>query len=159
MTERALADPRGMVSADPLADAWGLEPGSMGGVTNFEQSLPERDLLYLDKAWSLLQRLTAPAAGDAVARPAYRMFEGQVTPQEWGWSPWVRALTPVEVIEIARDLESIDDADAQARFREAAGVGRDPEDEARYGSQYLSVARAFTTALADDGRGMVYLIG
>src|SRR5690606_16864602 len=93
-TGKALADPLTVIGSDPLADAYGLEPGFRQGVTDFRQSLPERDLLYLDKAWPYLQRLTAPRSGGAAARPAYRMFEGQVTYADDGftWRPWVRAL-------------------------------------------------------------------
>lgn len=159
MTERALADPRSVLSDDPLADAWGLEHGFTVGTTNFEQSVPKRDLLYLDKAWSLLQALTAPDASGGAARPAYRMFEGQVTHTDTGWRSWVRALTPDEVVGIARDLEAIDDEHASARFREAASFGRDPDAEARYGRQYLGAARTFVSGLASEGRGMVYAIG
>jgi hypothetical protein len=38
------------------ADVMGLEPGFVQGVTGFRQSLLERGLLYLDKAWPYLQR-------------------------------------------------------------------------------------------------------
>lgn len=156
-TDRALADPRSVISDDPLADAWGLPHGFTSGTTDFEQSVPARDMLYLDKAWSLLQALTAPKGGDE-PRPAYRMFEGRVTDTETGWVSWVRALTPNEVAAIARDLDSIDDDDAGARFRERARFG-DPEADAEYGHQYLRKARAFVAALAADGRGMAYMIG
>lgn len=158
MTERALADPRSVISDDPLADAWGLPHGFTVGTTNFQQSVPKRDLLYLDKAWSLLQALTAPKAGDEEPRPAYRMFEGRVTDTATGWVSWVRALTPGEVVAIARDLESIDDDDAEARFREHARWG-DPDAEAAYGQQYLRAARAFVAGLVASGRGMAYKIG
>lgn len=158
MTERALADPRSVISDDPLADAWGLPHGFTSGTTDFEQSVSKRDLLYLDKAWWLLQALTAPEAGEEEPRPAYRMFEGRVTDTHTGWLSWVRALTPGEVVAIARDLESIDDDTAEARFRESARWG-DQDAEAAYGLQYLRAARAFITGLAASGRGMAYLIG
>lgn len=51
-----------MIGHDPLADALGLEPGFTEGVTDFKQSLPERDFLYLDKAWPHLQWITGPHA-------------------------------------------------------------------------------------------------
>lgn len=35
----------------PHGDALGLEPGFSVGATNFKQAVPERDMLYLDKAW------------------------------------------------------------------------------------------------------------
>ncbi len=159
MTEKALADPRSVMSDDPLADAWGLPHGFTVGTTNFEQSVPKRDLLYLDKAWSLLQALTSPGPGDSEARPAHRMFEGQVTSTDTGWIAWVRAVTPPEVADVARDLEGIDPEQAAASFREAARFGADPDAEARYGLHYLSAARSFVSQLAAEGRGMVYKIG
>ena len=112
-TGKALADPLTVIGSDPLADACGLEPGFTQGVTDFRQSLPERDLLYLDKAWPYLQRLTAPRSSEAAARAAYRMFEGQVAYADDGftWRPWVRALPPHDVALIARDLETISDHD------------------------------------------------
>lgn len=51
LTGAALADPYSVIGVDPLADAWGLPPGFTSGVTDFTPSVPERDLLYLDKAW------------------------------------------------------------------------------------------------------------
>ena len=158
MTERALADPCSVISDDPLADAWGLPHGFTSGTTDFTQSVPKRDLLYLDKAWRLLQSLTAPDAGDEEPRPAFRMFEGRVTDTDTGWLAWVRALAPGEVVAVARDLDSIDDGDAEARFRESARWG-DPDAEAAYGLQYLRAARAFVAGLAASGRGMAYTIG
>jgi len=50
MTARAQADPRSFISDDPLADAWGMPHGAQIAVTNFEQSVPETEMLYLDKA-------------------------------------------------------------------------------------------------------------
>lgn len=150
-TERALADPRSVIGADPLADAWGLPPGFVSGVTDFEQTLPARDLLYLDKAWSLLQQLTAPAAGEA-SRPAHWMFEGAVTETELGWLPWVRALAPVDVQLVAHDLEEIDIAAAASRLRADGG-------DREWATQSLAKASAFVRQLADDGRGLAYLIG
>lgn len=158
MTAQALADPRSMVSADPLADAWGLPPGCRDGVATFEQTMPERDMLYLDKAWPLLQRCTAPL-GEETPRPAHRMFAGRVSHTEWGWEAWVRALTPDDVVEIAHDLKHFDDGDAAARMRSFARPDQDPTSETGYGMQHLRRARDFTATLAGEGRGMVYLIG
>lgn len=159
MTERALADPRSVISDDPLADAWGLPHGFTSGATDFDQSVPKRDLLYLDKAWPLLQALTAPGGDEREPRPAHRMFEGRVTSTDAGWEAWVRALAPVEVGDIARDLSTIDAEEALTGFREAARFSVDPDAEARYGEQYLDAARSFVSQLAAEGRGMVYMIG
>lgn len=81
--------------------------GAVDAVTNFEQSVPQAEMLYLDKAWSGLQRLTAPIDPEVVPRPAYRMFEGEVTPDELGWISWVRAVMPDDVPTIAADLPNV----------------------------------------------------
>lgn len=152
-TEQALADPRSVTGADPLADAWGLPPGFVSGVTDFEQSLPASELLYLDKAWSLLQQMTAPPAGGA-SRPAHWMFEGAVTvtKTELGWLPWVRALAPLEVLLVAHDLEEIAVAAAASQLRSDGG-------DREWATQSMARASAFVRQLADDGRGLAYLIG
>ena len=63
-----------------------------------------RGELHLERAWIDLQRLTRPADGD-VARPAYRMFEGNVSfDAGLGATPWVRAILPDDVIAIRDDL-------------------------------------------------------
>src|SRR5690606_32097501 len=95
--------------------------------TDFRQSLPERDLLYLDKTWSSLQMLTAPSCPDASPRPAYRMFEGQVRDADdgMGWYPWVRAIAPDEVAAIADDIETIPDSAIGAALNEHSRGLRD----------------------------------
>lgn len=150
MTERAKADPRSFISDDPLADAWGMPHGAQVAVTNFEQSVPHTEMLYLDKAWSWLQAMTEPKAADALARPAYRMFEGQVTMHGYGWIPWVRALSPEDVREISGDL-----VDLQNELR----VERIDDGDSRYALDFLSRAVDFTTSLTASDRGFVYLIG
>ena len=159
MTEQALADPHSILSDDPLADAWGLEPGAMVSVTTFEQSVAERDMLYLDKAWRHLQALTAPAIANESARPAFRMFEGQVAMHALGWHPWVRVLPPAEIPEIARDLQRIDDAMVSEALVHAEFPGVEPREEAAYAADYLHRARIFVSGLAEEHRGMVYMIG
>ncbi|MGB4779173.1 hypothetical protein [Microbacterium sp.] len=156
-SEQALADPDSILSDDPLADAWGLTPHAAVnyGVT-FEQAVPKRDMLYLDKAWHELQSLTGPDRGGGVARPSYRMFEGNVTMEGYGWIPWVRTLLPAEMPAIARDLWAIDDADAAGAADPVSGGSGASDD---YVVQYLRKARAFVAGLAADGRGMVYKIG
>jgi hypothetical protein len=158
---QALADPLTVIGFDPLADAWGLEPGSSEGVTDFRQSLPERDLLYLDKAWPYLQRLTAPRSSDDAPRAAYRMFEGQVTFARDGctWRPWVRALAPHDVALIARDLETINDGDIKAGLTGSCLSGPVPESEVAYAAAFLDRAKGFVHAAASDGRGFAYMIG
>ncbi len=160
-TEEALADPLTVIGSDPLADAWGLESGFKQGVTYFGQSLAERDLLYLDKAWPFLQRLTAPPSPSAEARAAYRMFEGQVTYTNDGftWRPWVRALPPHEVALVALDLETISDHDLETGLDGFCSSRQALESELAYATQLLNRARGFVHAVASEGRGFAYMIG
>lgn len=150
MTELALADPLSVISDDPLADAWGMPHGAQVAVTNFTQSVPKTDMLYLDKAWSELQALTAPDAPEGAHRPAYRMFEGQVAMNGYGWIPWARALAPGVVAGIAEDLlelqRSVDDDTATDR-------------ESRYLLDFLQRAVEFVTQVASSHRGFAYMIG
>lgn len=143
--ERARTDPHLFLSADPLADAWG----------------PAEDrptMLYLDKCWSLLQRLTQPAFGTP-PRPAYRLFEGDVTFVHDGlaWMPWTRALSPDEVAEVARDLCLLDTNDIRALFQRPDFHAR--EDDFGYLAHYLAEAQSFVTRMTQSGSGLVYLIG
>lgn len=156
-TEHALANPDRFLPGDPLADAWGLEPYARVSITTFEQAVPERDMLYLDKTWPYLQDVTGPSLPQA--RPAYRMFEGAVTMYDEGWDPWIRALAPREVVDIARDLEAITDDDVVAIVSASARFRREPDWVVEYVMTFLKRARSFVVALARDGRGMVYMIG
>jgi hypothetical protein len=158
MTEWALADPRGFLSADPLADAWGLEPGAAVSVATFRQTLPDSEMLYLDKAWRYLQALTASSNGEA-PRPAQQMFEGHVRMTDGGWEPWIRALHPGQVDVVARDLSTITVGEAETRFRELASHRSDPEEDVDYAGHYLRRAQEFIGSLTTAGRGMVYTIG
>lgn len=159
LTDQALADPLSFLSDDPLADAWGFEHGAAISTPTFEQAVPHRDMLYLDKAWRHLQCLTAPAEPNLMARQAYRMFEGAVVMNGMGWEPWVRALTPPEVLAVARDLEEVSDEDVELRLRESHGFSPDVDGEVGYVVSYLRQARTFTANLAAEGCGMVYMIG
>jgi hypothetical protein len=158
LTEWALADPRSFLSADPLADAWGLEPGAAVSVATFRQTLPDSEMLYLDKAWRYLQALTASSNGEA-PRPAQQMFEGHVRMTDGGWEPWVRALHPRQVDVVARDLSTITVGEAQARVRELASHHPDPEADVDSACQHLRRAQEFMRSLTAAGRGLVYLIG
>jgi len=160
-TEEALADPLTVIGIDPLADALGLPPGFTQGVTDFRQSLPERDFLYLDKAWPYLQGLTAPGSSGAGARAAYRMFEGQVTFADGGfsWRPWVRAVPPQEVALIARDLETIGGHDIKTGLEKLCSSGNEPKSERAYVTQFLNKAKGFVHTVASEGRGFAYMIG
>jgi len=159
LTDQALADPLSFLSDDPLADAWGFEQGATISTPTFEQAVPKRDMLYLDKAWRHLQCLTAPAEPALMARRAYRMFEGAVVMNDMGWEPWVRTLTPPEVLAVARDLEEVSDEDVELRLRESHCFSPDFDGEVDYVVSYLRQARTFTANLAAAGRGMVYMIG
>lgn len=149
-TEVALADPERLLSADPLADAWGFPRGAVRAVTNFEQSVPKSEMLYLDKAWSGLQRITASTNRNDPARPAARMFEGQVTPYESGWIAWVRAIMPEEVPGIATDLASL----VQEDWHKKVEV-----DDHDYINDYLERSAEFTAELSSTSCGFVYMIG
>jgi len=154
-TEGALQHPEAFISSDPLADAWGLTPHARVSAMSGVQTVPERDMLYLDKAWGGLQRLTEPSSTMAI-RPAYRMFEGNVTFEGLGWVPWIRALPPAEIGAIAADLVLL------SREIGVPGVlddRADGLDEPAYLRSYLARARDFMGCLADEHRGMVYMIG
>lgn len=160
-TEQALADPLMVIGPDPLAYTLGLEPGFTHGVTGFRQSLPERDFLYLDKAWPHLQRLAARHSSGAGARAPYRMFEGQVTNTDGDCTsrPWVRALPPHEVAHVAWDLEMISDRDIEAGLGGFCSSSQSLESELAYATQFLHRARDFAHAVASEGRGFAYMIG
>jgi hypothetical protein len=158
LTEWALADPRSFLSADPLADAWGLEPGAAVSIATFRQTLPNSEMLYLDKAWPYLQGLTASTHGES-PRPAHQLFEGHVRMTDGGWEPWVRALRPDQVDAVAHDMSTINVGEAATRFRELASHGRDPEEDVDYACHYLRRAQEFIGSLTAAGRGLVYMIG
>ena len=157
-TEQALADPFTVIGSDPLADAWGLEPGFTMGVMGERPSLPERDFVYLDKAWRHLQRITWP--GNLTRpRPAYRMFEGQVSWSGMGHEPWVRVLTPDEVLRIAPDLERINEQEVEENLDDPWKELRDKGEEVAYAVEHLHRAKAFVQLVAAERRGFAYLIG
>ncbi len=160
LAQEALDNPDSILSGDPLADAWGMEPHASVSVTTFEQTSPKRDMLYLDKAWSALQSLTYPTSGARGAAPAYRMFEGRVSMHDMGWDPWIRTIMPEEIPAIRDDLSAFDESRVRVWAVDwRSPFGADPEDEVRYVSDFLERAKEFVTALAADGRGMVYMIG
>lgn len=161
MTEQAVADPYCAFSRDPLADAWGLEPGAAVSRMDPERVSARPEMLYLDKAWRHLQILTMPASRGSAARPAYRMVEGDVTMERawWGWEPWLRAVRPEEMPGIVEDLESIERTGVASLLREKAFLGPDPEQEIGYAGEYFLQALEFATAMRDNGQGLVYMIG
>jgi hypothetical protein len=157
----AMADPRALIGADPFADAWGLEPGARVSAMTGIPRLPANRLLYLDKAWQQLQAMTLSCHPDNPShsglsghsshpgeppRPAFRMFEGEVTFTEYGWDPWVRTIMPADVGPIAEDLTALE--------REATANATDD-----YVLGYLRDAVAFTALVGSVGGGFAYLIG
>lgn len=157
-TDAAVKDPDSVLSDDPLADAWGFEHGSYGLIDpTYEQSVPERDMLYCDKVWQHLQDITRPRDRER-PRPAYRMFEGRVN---WATGrPWVRALRPEQVAVIAADLADITDEEADERIRGKNYFGSPAgDDEIETALQYLHRSQEFMNGLAAEDRGMVYTIG
>ncbi|MBB1053199.1 DUF1877 domain-containing protein [Dietzia sp. B44] len=162
ITQAVLSDPRAHISPDPFADAVGLPHGFTMGTTDFQQGPAEEDMLYLDKAWRNLQRMSEPSDPAEEPRPAYRMFEGEVTPLDgWeAWLPWVRAIPPGDVALIADDLDAITRADFVPWFtrHNSDSVG-EVESEAQYVKFHLGRARRFLRALEKSGRGFAYMIG
>ena len=119
-------------------------------------------MLYLDKAWRNLQIMTEPSDPFGECRPAYRMFEGDVTPLEnWeGWLPWVRAIPPEDVAPIADDLDEISHADFVSWFTRHNNESlEDGESEAEYVGFHIDRARRFLRTLEKSGRGFTYMIG
>jgi hypothetical protein len=160
LAQQAVDDPHSILSGDPLADAWGLEPHAAMSVATFEQVSPKRDMLYLDKAWSALQSLTRSGTGSAATGSCYRMFEGNVTVHDMGWDPWVRTILPEEVPSIRDGLCAIDESEVRSWAHTwRSRHGADDDDELRYVLDYLRQAQEFVESLAVDCRGMVYLIG
>lgn len=160
LAQQAVDDPQSILSSDPLADAWGMEPHARVSVATFEQVSSATDMLYLDKAWSALQSLTRRRPDEPTAGASARMFEGRVTMHDRGWDPWIRTILPGEVPAIRDDLCAIDETRVRMWAREwRSPFGADEEDEIRYVLDFLTRAQEFVTALADAGRGMVYLIG
>lgn len=104
LSEQGRSDPRSLISSDPLADACGLEPHAAVSHAKFEQAVPERDMLYLDKAWRELQIMTGPRELGESARPSFTMFEGEVSMHDMGWVAWVRPLFAECLPAIERDL-------------------------------------------------------
>ncbi len=160
LAQQAIDDPRSILSSDPLADAWGMEPHASVSVATFEQVSPKRDMLYLDKAWSALQSLTLRAKPGRSPGAAFRMFEGNVTMHDRGWDPWVRTILPQEVPAIRDELCAIDESRVRAWARSwHSRQGADDESEFRYVLDFLGRAQDFVRSLATDGRGLVYMIG
>ena len=78
--EAAAKDPRPFLSDDPLGDAWGLVPNGDGTSTMGGKAVPP--MLYLDKCWPHLQRLTTtPLGGHS---PAHALFAGEPTMLDGG---------------------------------------------------------------------------
>ncbi|RNE63806.1 DUF1877 family protein [Cryobacterium tepidiphilum] len=142
---RALATPSLFLSQDPLMDAWG------------PQDL-RSEVLYLDKCWSYLQTLFSPLPGE-LPRPAFHLVVGQVTHTRTGWISYQRALSPDEVDRVATDLAQFDDATISARLTGIDMFNEPSDRKVAYVAQYLSSAREYTARLAEDGRGLVYMIG
>ncbi|MBL5973896.1 MAG: DUF1877 domain-containing protein [Candidatus Leucobacter sulfamidivorax] len=156
LSDQARENPRSLVSSDPLADAWGLVPHATISHATFEQTVPERDMLYLDKAWRELQILTGPRELCGTARPAFAMFAGEVRMHDLMWEPWVRPLFPADLPEIERDLADLVRDEAE-RIPEASETV-DARGET-FVMHFLRRAHEFVAGLVADGRGMVYMIG
>lgn len=118
-----------------------------------------RGELDLDRAWIDLQRLTRPADGQ-IARPAYRMFEGNLTfDSGLGAVPWVRVILPDEVPAVRDDLRVLISGFAIALRTGCEDYLPPATDCFDYDLSLLEQAELFTTCLVADRRGMVYVIG
>lgn len=147
-------DPPGIVVDELIADAWEFESDDAVSTLTGEQRLPERDILYLDRAWMHLQRVTAPQNGEPI-RPAHRMFQGEPS---WAGRPVERTLSPQAVVEISADLALVIDDEVAERVRAQPCFG-DPDGEVDYVLDHLARAREFVKELVRSGRGMIYMIG
>lgn len=156
LRDQAQRDPGSLISSDPLADAWGLEPHATISQATFQQTVPKRDMLYLDKSWQELQLLTGPPEHGGTARPAYAMFEGAVKMHDLGWEPWVRPLFPEDLHEIEQDLADLVRIEKKWISRNSATT---EAREDTHTIQFLRRAHEFVAGLVADGRGMVYMIG
>ena len=140
----AQEDPCAFHGVDPVMDAWAPE-----------NEKPE--MLYLDKCWRELQTMLGSSSGRP-GRPAHQLVDGHVTQTETGWIPHEVALSPAQVAEIAADLKTVNEADVRRALPDFGS--HQPDDEKfEYVAQYLGEAQRFTAALADSGRGLVYMIG
>jgi len=142
--EDAKRTPYAHLGGDPLMDAWG----------------PLEDkprMLYLDKCWRELQVLLGET------RPARSLVEGQVVMHAEGWDGHTSVLDPAEVSIIADDLAQVTDDQVSAMIVQNRDAYRhrdvDIDAEVKYVLSYLHDAQHFTRALAEDGFGLVYLIG
>lgn len=145
--EAASIDPCPFHGSDPLFDAWGPP----------DEKPP---MLYLDKAWSELQALLG-AVDSAPPRPAAALVAGSVTDTGTGWIPHEAALSAEQVRDIAEDLALVGDDDIRELHRHSGyrWANDTPEQAFSYLSAYLADAKEFVSSLANDGRGLVYLIG
>ena len=162
ITQAVLSDPRAHISPDPFADAVGLPHGFTMGTTDLQQGPAEEDMLYLDKAWKILQKMSKPSDPAGEPRPAYRMFEGEVTPLDGGevWLPWVRAIPPADIARIADDLDAITRAESVRWLtRHDSNSVEEVESEAEYVEFHLGRAKRFLRGLEKSGRGFAYMIG
>ncbi len=156
MYEQARAHPESVLGSDPLADAWGFEPGATGIIhASLKQSLPKNDFLYLDKAWRGLQDVTRSGGR---TRPAYRMFEGDVTWPGICYESWIRTISPSEVPAIAEDLHEINNEHISDLIEIPSGCDESHRSYVEYLRNHLRKAERFVNDLSDQGRGFVYTI-
>lgn len=146
--DAALANPEAFINADPLSDAWGLEPL---GPNHYAMGVnPRPRMLYLDKCWSLIQNLTLSEDGP---RPAYQLVAGHVPWSERGRRARYGALCNHELLLVADDLDDIVKNDMDDFCAMLS------DDEAEYLRDYVAEARIFTRELAERGEGLAYVIG
>lgn len=150
LTELVVKRPEFALTANPVMEAWRREQ-------------PEGHILLdLDKTFHAFQFASAPdPISDFPGRPCFRMFEGQVTQGvswDYGWDPWLRAITPDETVLIAEDLISVE-VESVAQGEVAHYPHTSLEDARRTAQQVLHQAQVFTQRLAACGNGFAYMIG
>ena len=114
-------------------------------------------MLYLDKCWREFQFMFRDHSG-----PAGTLFEGQVTTAPEGWHyAYTSVLDPIQVEEIAADLSTVTGEDIHIWLEGYRLFASDnpTRDDLDYVMGYLADAQEFTTRLAQDGDGLVYMIG
>ncbi|GGF27078.1 DUF1877 family protein [Subtercola lobariae] len=145
--ERARQNPCLFHGDDPLFDAWGKE-----------EDRP--DMLYLDKCWQEFQYLFG-VSESRPARPAFMLVQGEVEFTSTGWIAFERALSPAQVREVAADLATITSETLRAEISDLMTLrpNETSEQEFDYVSPLLADAKSFVSRLAEQGKGLVYLIG
>ena len=141
MYEEAKANPERFIGSDPLADAWGFEPGATGAIQpSFQQALPKEDFLYLDKAWQELQAITRNGCDNDDCL-AYWMFEDIRTGGGSGLSHGSELSRPKRWSLSQRDLRQVLDNQSVVRVASMSDLAEGLDQGDDYVMQILRVAQ------------------